>query len=614
MTSAPFKSKVSREKLRKCQRLAYEAILSHYQKSDAERNVIVQLPTGTGKTALIAITPFSLSGSRVLVLTPNVKLARDMADELDIIKNPGKNAYKKFEILSNDALSSLELYVLRLESSAGAGDIKEHHIIVANYQQLQDIEKWFSEEKDAIDLIVIDEAHHQAAQTYQEIIDYFPNAKVIGLTATPFRSDGKRIEGKFVYKYSFNEAIRDDVIRNLRVVNVAPEQVQLEFTDQDRKTYTLKQVLDLKEESWFRRGIALSQDCCDSIAQKAREKLEELRTKFPQEQHQIIAAAISKRHGRENVKPAFEKLGLKVGLVSSASEDSKTNDENFIKLKQGKIDVIVHIGMLGEGFDHPPLGVAAIFRPYLTLNPYIQFIGRVIRKNGSTPYSYVVSHLGLNQLQRFEEFKMFDYEDQEFMKELFSENDDMGDRSFVDEVEAGKAGSSRQRDDVPVIHEIGDNTLVFESQFVTDPRIAVALSQFEQLDKRGKEAFLKKLGIDPRKVSLRIGPKEVRVKPVEKRKASRNLLNEREKSIATDILKALTLKHYGRDFNKLYLNFTWVKKRVSKTLNQKMNIQSGQRKSITNAMFESMEAQGLLKGVQEENLEYFTSKLNLKRK
>jgi len=602
----PFKGQVHLDNLRKCQREAYEAITAHYQGPGAERNVIVQLPTGAGKTALVAATPFGTSKTRVLILTPSVKLARDMAQELDIIGNRGANAYRRFKMLSADDLTKLEMYVLRLESSAAAGDIEEHHIIVANYHQLQDLEKWFAGKRDCIDLIIIDEAHHQAAATYQEIVDFFPHAKVVGLTATPFRSDGKRIEGKFIYKYTFNEAIKDGIIRNLRVVNVAPENIELVFTDEDRKTYNLKDVLNLKEEAWFRRGIALSQDCCDSIARKAADQLEELRREFKNDYHQIIAAAMSKRHAREYVKPAFEKLALTVGLVSSSPEDTKTNEEVFRKLRAGKIDVIIHIGMLGEGFDHPPLGIAAIFRPYQTLNPYIQFVGRVLKKNGQTPHSFIVSHLGLNQLRRFEEFKMFDYEDQAFMQHLFAEG--IGaEATFVNPDTVRRIEYAAE--DVPTVREIGERTLAFETQFVGEHAVNEVLNKFDQLDNQGKEAFLIKLGISPKSVKLRVSARDARIKPVDKRRAARRLLNEKEKSITADILKELRLKSYGRDFNKLFPNFAWVKKRVSKTLNNVMEIQGGQRQSITNPMFESIEDGKILADVCQENLNYFRGKL-----
>jgi superfamily II DNA or RNA helicase len=559
----------------------------------------------------MAIAPFPLSNQRVLILTPNVKLARDVADKLDVINAKHENVYKKFGILTEDDLEGIELYVLRLEGGADARDIDEHHLIVSNYHQLQDIGKWFAGKEDSIDLIIIDEAHHQAANTYKQILDFFPNAKVIGLTATPFRSDGRPLDGKFIYKYSFAQAIKDGVIRNLLASNIAPEQLELEFTDKDKKTYSLEEVLGLKEESWFRRGIATSQDCSDSIALRANEKLQQLRQDFPKESHQIIAAAMSKRHAREVVKPAFEKLGLRVGMVSSANEDKKTNDDTFAKLPQGKIDVIIHICMLGEGFDHPPLGVAAIFRPFATLNPYIQFIGRVVRKNGSTSHSYIVSHLGLNQLQRFDEFRLFDNDDKELLEDLMSGKkkfgSEGGDSTFVDPGDVTSAGASAS--ELPKIREIGAQTMNFEAQFVAHDEVQNALSKFEDLDEKGKELFLKKLGIDPKKVSLNITKKDARVKPVEKRKASRNLLNEREKSIAVDVMKTLGVKHMGRDFNKLFDNFTWVKRKVSRLVNEKLGIKSDQRKTITNAMFEDMDRRGLLDAVKNDAVVYFKNKL-----
>jgi DNA repair protein RadD len=202
----PFGLEISLKKLHGCQSEAYLAATKHFATANADRSVIIQLPTGTGKTALIATLPFTTPTRKVLVLTPNVKLARNMARELDIVGNAGDNVYKRLSILPDDALGKAEFYVLRLEGSADAGDIDEHHIIVSNYHQLQDIEKWFAKNRDAVDLIVIDEAHHQAAATYQEIIEFFPKAKIVGLTATPFRSDGKPIEGTFIYKYSFNQA------------------------------------------------------------------------------------------------------------------------------------------------------------------------------------------------------------------------------------------------------------------------------------------------------------------------------------------------------------------------------------------------------------------------
>lgn len=67
--------------------------------------------------------------------------------------------------------------------------------------------------------------------------------------------------------------------------------------------------------------------------------------------------------------------------------------------------------MLGEGFDHPPLSVAAIFRPYRSLSPYIQFVGRVMRVNVPKAPGHpdnegiVVSHVGMSIDRHWQDFR-----------------------------------------------------------------------------------------------------------------------------------------------------------------------------------------------------------------
>ena len=90
-------------------------------------------------------------------------------------------------------------------------------------------------------------------------------------------------------------------------------------------------------------------------------------------------------------------------------------------LRSGALDVIVQVQMLGEGFDHPPLSVAAIFRPFRSLSPYIQFVGRVMRVNVENAPGHpdnegiVVSHVGLNIDRHWDDFKEIDRGDQEMI-------------------------------------------------------------------------------------------------------------------------------------------------------------------------------------------------------
>jgi superfamily II DNA or RNA helicase len=79
------------------------------------------------------------------------------------------------------------------------------------------------------------------------------------------------------------------------------------------------------------------------------------------------------------------------------------------KFERGGAEVIVQVGLLGEGYDHPPLSIAAIFRPFRSLSPYAQFVGRVLRRiAGRDPgdnIAHVVGHVGLNQDELWSYFK-----------------------------------------------------------------------------------------------------------------------------------------------------------------------------------------------------------------
>lgn len=609
------KIEVDMSGLRDCQKEACIAAIKHYSKSNAEKHTLIQLPTGTGKSALIAALPFCLSVNKVLVLVPNLDLVTQMVNDLDTIDSPDKNSYKKFGLLTDQQIEENDIYVMALNNKANRSDLAQHQIIVANYQQLSNIEKWFGENKSLIDLIIIDEAHHQAANTYQRLIHFFQGANIIGLTATPFRSDGKKVEGEKIYTYHFSDAVKKGYIRNIKVSNVSPSKVKLLFTESgSSKTYTLDQLIngDIKEKAWFNRGIALSQECCNSIADLAVEKLNKLREDYPQTNHQIIAEAISIRHAREYIKPAFDRHNLQIGIVSSDSKDKPSNKMTLQRLAQGKIDVIINIGMLGEGFNQPTLGVAAIFRPFKTLNPYIQFIGRVLRENKPAKYCYVVSHLGLNQVKRFEEFKLFDKDDQNFMKTLFASTniDPTVESTFVEENPENVDGETDKdtQDDLQ-IQQVGDLRAI-GGTFVNEEKVGSISEQYNDLTPEERETFLRQLGLDGGTIE-RLKP--YKVKPIQKRRAKKNNLNEHAKSITTDILRELKLKTYGRDFNPLTTNFAWVQQQVNRWINKDLHIGAKERNNLSLEELEEYESKKPFDALTQRGIKYYREKLLAKK-
>ena len=104
----------------------------------------------------------------------------------------------------------------------------------------------------------------------------------------------------------------------------------------------------------------------------------------------------------DQVRAIYEEMGLQAATMHSRMPEER-KDAVLAKLRNNQLDCIVQVAMLGEGFDHPPFSVAAIYRPYRSLAPYIQFVGRVMRAvEPNDPRSpnnqgFVVSHVGPEQ-------------------------------------------------------------------------------------------------------------------------------------------------------------------------------------------------------------------------
>jgi hypothetical protein len=151
------------------------------------------------------------------------------------------------------------------------------------------------------------------------------------------------------------------------------------------------------------------------------------------------------------------------------------------RLERGAIDVIVQVQLLGEGADYPSLSVAAIFRPFRNLVPYVQFVGRIMRviKQNSPGdidnRGYVVSHVGLNVDRWWQKLKDLDGDDQGFFEELAN-----SDRAFLLPRSTGDSTPAIRRRFMPdmvvleetIAHYIKDRFLAEEVGAIADDVIA----------------------------------------------------------------------------------------------------------------------------------------------
>jgi DNA repair protein RadD len=456
--------------LRDPQRDAYLRAYEFF--SSGGMKAVIQLPVGCGKSGLASILPFGLAKGRVLIITPNITIKDELQKTLDIT-NRQKCFWRRMQVLA-DADMIAGPYVCTLESG-NISVCEQSHIILTNIHQLAtNADKWLNQfPKNFFDLIIVDEAHHGAASSWKLVFSAFPEAKVVNLTATPFRSDRQEIDGELIFRYPFKSASIKGYIKKLKATYVAPSELTFTVKGSER-TFSLDEVMAMKEEEWFSRGVALSDPCNISIVNNSLEKIEQLRLSGTK--HQIIAVACSINHG-QRIRSLYEERGYRAEIIHSKLDADK-QDDIIRDLKNGTLDCIVQVQMLGEGFDHPKLSVAAIFRPFRSLSPYIQFIGRILRvvvQNDPTHpdnYGHIVTHVGMNLDEQLKKFKQFENDDQAFWEEVTGGNEP----EPPHEVLNGQA-RMKLRENMVVNSEIVDR--VFEEEFTTaeDADIVADLEQ-----------------------------------------------------------------------------------------------------------------------------------------
>ena len=464
-----------------------------------KNKAILQIPVGCGKTGLAALLPLGLAEGRAIVIAPNLTIKDGLYDAMNIT-NRQKCFWRKTGVLNKD-----QMVLGPLACTLETGNISvatKSHIVITNIQQLAtNVDKWLTQFPDNFfDMIIVDEAHHSAAASWQKVIERFPFAKVIHLTATPFRSDRQEIDGELVFRYSFRSATLKGYIKRLKASYVAPSEIELGFRDERGRTYSLDEVLKLKEDDWFSRGVALARPCNQHIVDSSLEKLEELRQSGTR--HQLIAVGCSINHARE-IRSLYQERGYSADVIHSKQrDDQKLAILN--ELHNGTLDCIVQVQMLGEGFDHPKLSVAAIFRPFRTLAPYVQFVGRVMRvvvqNDAMHPdnVGHIVTHLGMNLDERLKEFKQFENDDQAFWDKVIGGDEPEVPTSVLD-------GSARLTSDerIVVYREIveslweEDFTTVEDQQIVEDIRERLKLfgldpDQAEEMVKKARGATVRK--------------------------------------------------------------------------------------------------------------------------
>jgi hypothetical protein len=441
-------------------------------------------------------------------------------------------------------------------ASTNRSDLDAADVVITNIQQLQRDgaeNKWLADlPEDYFDLILFDEGHHNVAESWEVLRRKFPAARIISVSATPTRADGRLMSGEIIYTYPIYRAVQHGFVKHVKGLVLNPSSLRyVRREDEQEVEVDLDEVRRLGEvDAGFRRSIVSSQETLATIVDASITELRRMRKATGEARLKIIASALNMEHCKQIVK-AYRERGLRADYIHSL-EDAKANDQVFAKLDRHELDVIVQVRMLGEGFDHPHLAVAAVFSIFASLSPFVQFVGRIMRvikqdaPGDPVNYGSVVFHAGANTVKAWDDFKEFAEADQKWFK-LLTEQVPVGSEPerLVDPTDDME---HREHETDPVrITEPGQVSLE-ELPLLSDGRLKEALS------------ILKQAGVTPEQYGRAIDQLEsIPVTKQARRKAARSLLDETIKTRAAKLVRDHGLNPGGRDLDTKHLGQSnWV--------------------------------------------------------
>ena len=557
--------------LRVPQREAYAALLEHFSNPDAEREVGIVLPVGCGKSGLITIEPFALKAARVLVIAPGTRIAKQLNGKDFNPTNP-EFFYRKCEIL--DIGEYPEVAEIRGRTS-NQGDLEAADVVITNIQQLQGTgNRWLqSLPADFFDLILVDEAHHNVADSWEQLRQQFPAAKIINVSATPTRADGQIMEGRIIYSFAVARAIQLGYVKRLKAVVLNPASLKFVRLGENGTEHEVlrEEVQRLGEsDADFRRSIVTSKETLDTIVECAIQQLQRLRETTGEQRHKIIASALNHRHCIQ-VTEAFTARGLRAAYVHSREEEN--TDDVLRRLENNELDVIVQVRKLGEGFDHKYLSVAAVCSIFSNLSPFVQFVGRIMcvvdNDNPGSPNNQgiVVYHAGANIARRWADFKEFSEADQEYFDELLPTEEVLDfTTSPVQEIDPQQP--------LPLFTPPNMEVTMQSSVAVEeDDLVELTPAQQAALDLLKKE--LGEDGLRKRLEMERIHPRKQ-----DERRAARKAMDDEIRNAVGRVLAAKNLKAKGKNFARVSAgkdNFTYIKSLIDRKATETVGRSLGER-------------------------------------
>ncbi len=325
--------------MRPYQQAAREAI--HAEWNDGRRRTLLVLPTGTGKTIVFAaVTEDQVrSGSRVLVLAHRGELLEQAADKIK--RSTGlASAVEKAEQTCLDSWC---------------------RVVVGSVQSLQRPARLEQFPADYFGTIIIDEAHHAITDGYQRVLEHFPEANVLGVTATPDRGDMRNLGDVFdslAYEYKLTQAIREGYLCPILAQTIP---LQLDISQ-----------VALSGGDFAVGGLGTALDpYLEQIASEMQTACAGRKT--------VVFLPLIKTS--QKFRDILNSKGFRAAEVNGQSEDRAEILSDF---SNGKYNVLCNSMLLTEGWDCPSVDCIVVLRPTKVRSLYSQMGGRGTRLSPET--------------------------------------------------------------------------------------------------------------------------------------------------------------------------------------------------------------------------------------
>ena len=347
-----------------------------------QQSVMVQMPTGTGKTHLMAAVIRSLThnhspkgegssdqGGMVLVVAHRRELIEQISQTLNA-----------FGIEHGLIVSGKPIDETKQVQVASIQTLVRRGLIPANAptRSLSLFTLHFS-------LVIVDEAHHALADTYRMLWEWWPKAKFLGLTATPCRLNNAPFTDLFqtlLQSWTIQEFIDKGWLSDFEYVSAAPN------------SEALRRVRSLTKRGadgdFQNKELATVMDVPESI-----EHLYKTYRQFAEGKKGIVYA-IDRQHA-QHIAEYYASQGVKCAVIESKTS-ADCRQQTLEDYRRQTIDVLINVDIFSEGFDCPEVEFIQLARPTLSLSKYLQQVGRGMRVSPGKPHVLILDNVGLYQI------------------------------------------------------------------------------------------------------------------------------------------------------------------------------------------------------------------------